>query len=89
MRIHAALATIALVAKREKAKAPAVFVTGPARALRETIGGYGAPKAQWQGADLSALEPEQMEHILADTVLKEFKTRLSRIGLEYQTPARP
>ena len=59
------------------------------RALRETIGGYGAPKAQWQGADLSALEPEQMEHLLADTVLKEFKTRLTRIGLEYQTPARP
>jgi hypothetical protein len=30
-----------------------------------------------------------MEDLLATTVLKEFKTRLGRIGLEYQTPARP
>ena len=28
-----------------------------------------------------------MEAVLADTVLGEFKTRLARIGLEYQTPA--
>ncbi len=27
--------------------------------------------------------------VLADTVLKEFQTRLGRIGLEYQTPTRP
>jgi hypothetical protein len=27
--------------------------------------------------------------VLADTVLKEFKTRLGRIGVDYQTPARP
>ncbi len=27
--------------------------------------------------------------MLADTVLKEFKTRLGRIGIEYQTPVRP
>ena len=45
--------------------------------------------AQYQGADLGTLQPEQMEHLLADTVLKEFKTRLGRIGIEYQTPARP
>jgi hypothetical protein len=30
-----------------------------------------------------------MENVLADTVLKEFKTRLGRIGLEYQTPVAP
>ena len=30
-----------------------------------------------------------MEAVLADTVLKEFKLRLERIGIEYQTPARP
>ena len=30
-----------------------------------------------------------MEHVLADTVLAEFKTRLGRIGIEYQTPAMP
>jgi hypothetical protein len=45
--------------------------------------------AAYQGADLGVLQPEQMEHLLADTVLKEFKTRLGRIGIEYQTPVRP
>lgn len=56
---------------------------------RAALSGYGAPRAVWQGADLNALEPEEMERLLADTVLKEFKIRLSRIGLEYQTPDRP
>jgi hypothetical protein len=45
--------------------------------------------ARWQGVDLSAMEPEAMEAVLADTVLKEFKTRLGRIGIDYQTPVRP
>ena len=45
--------------------------------------------ADYQGADLGTLEPAQMEHLLADTVLAEFKTRLGRIGIEYQTPVRP
>jgi len=49
-----------------------------------------APKSQvWHGADLSTADPAEMEAVLSDTVLKEFKTRLGRIGLEYQTPARP
>jgi len=39
--------------------------------------------------ELDELEPQQMEALLADTVLKEFKLRLGRIGIEYQTPARP
>jgi hypothetical protein len=43
----------------------------------------------WQGVDLAEMEPEAMEEVLADTVLKEFKVRLGRIGLEYQTPVRP
>jgi hypothetical protein len=43
----------------------------------------------FHGADLGAMEPEEMEHLLADTVLAEFKTRLGRIGLEYQTPVAP
>jgi len=43
----------------------------------------------WQGKNLAALSPEEMEALLADTVLKEFKVRLERIGLEYQTPDRP
>jgi hypothetical protein len=45
--------------------------------------------AQWQGVDLAVMEPEAMEEVLADTVLKEFKCRLDRIGIEYQTPIRP
>jgi hypothetical protein len=48
------------------------------------------PKSQvWHGTDLASADPEEMEAVLADTVLKEFKIRLNRIGLEYQTPARP
>jgi len=35
------------------------------------------------------MDPAEMEDLLATTVLKEFKTRLGRIGIEYQTPARP
>ena len=51
----------------------------------------GIPRAhgEYQGADLGVMEPEEMEHLLADTVLKEFRTRLGRIGIEYQTPDRP
>jgi hypothetical protein len=51
----------------------------------------GAPRAarEWHGADLTAASPKEMEAVLADTVLKEFKTRLGRLGLEYQTPAAP
>jgi hypothetical protein len=30
-----------------------------------------------------------MEGVLAGTVLKEFKVRLGRIGIDYQTPAQP
>lgn len=45
--------------------------------------------SNYQGADLGVLRPEEMEHVLADTVLAEFKTRLGRIGIEYQTPAMP
>jgi len=50
---------------------------------------HDRPHAQWQGADLATMKPEEMEHVLADTVLKEFKTRLGRIGIEYQTPVQP
>jgi hypothetical protein len=57
--------------------------------LRGALSGPGTPRAEWHGADLNALEPEEMEHLLADTVLKEFKMRLGRIGIEYQTPVRP
>jgi 1,2-phenylacetyl-CoA epoxidase catalytic subunit len=43
----------------------------------------------WHGTDLSSADPAELENVLADTVLKEFKTRLGRIGIEYQQPARP
>jgi hypothetical protein len=51
--------------------------------------GQARVHAEYQGSDLGTMVPEEMEHLLADTVLKEFKTRLGRIGVEYQTPARP
>jgi hypothetical protein len=44
---------------------------------------------KWHGTDLSAASPEEMEGVLAGTVLKEFKVRLGRIGIDYQTPAQP
>jgi hypothetical protein len=56
------------------------------RAARERAGADGG---EWQGRSLAELSPEQMEGLLADTVLREFKHRLERIGLEYQTPVRP
>ena len=49
----------------------------------------GAGHTEWHGTDLSTASPAEMEAVLADTVLKEFKVRLGRIGLEYQSPARP
>lgn len=44
------------------------------------------PAAEWQGRNISTATPEEMEALLADTVLGEFKTRLARIGIEYQSP---
>jgi 1,2-phenylacetyl-CoA epoxidase catalytic subunit len=55
----------------------------------EAQAGVARKKADYQGVDLAQMEPEEMEHVLADTVLKEFKLRLGRIGIEYQTPKRP
>jgi rubrerythrin len=71
------------------------FRQGPAqeelRRVREEAqrAGVGNAPAEWQGADLRDLEPSEMEGLLADTVLKEFKLRLERIGIEYQSPERP
>jgi len=41
------------------------------------------------GAELMTATPDVMEAVLADTVLGEFKTRLGRIGIEYQSPKVP
>jgi hypothetical protein len=49
----------------------------------------GRDRSEWHGTDLATASPEEMEAVLADTVLKEFKVRLERLGLEYQTPAAP
>ena len=49
--------------------------------------GADPKSSEWHGTNLSTATPEEMEAVLADTVLKEFKTRLGRIGLEYQSPA--
>lgn len=51
--------------------------------------GAGSKSQVWHGTDLSSADPAEMEAVLADTVLKEFKTRLGRLGLEYQTPVQP
>ncbi len=51
--------------------------------------GHARSHTSYQGADLGAMAPEEMESLLADTVLKEFKVRLGRLGLEYQSPPRP
>jgi len=48
-----------------------------------------ASDSTWHGADLAVASAEEMEGVLADTVLHEFKTRLGRIGLEYQSPSVP
>jgi len=45
--------------------------------------------ATWHGAELMTATPDVMEAVLADTVLGEFKTRLGRIGIEYQSPKVP
>lgn len=61
------------------------------RVAEEEATRAGAPPRShvWHGTDLAHADPTEMEAVLADTVLKEFKTRLSRIGLDYQTPTRP
>jgi len=51
--------------------------------------GAAPGKMEWQGANLADLAPAEMEQLLASTVLREFKIRLDRLGLEYQTPAAP
>jgi rubrerythrin len=66
------------------------FRDRPAQEEMDRMRGRSAGgSAVWQGMNLSELGPEEMEAVLADTVLKEFKLRLERVGIEYQTPARP
>lgn len=48
-----------------------------------------ATNADFHGTNLATATPEEMEAVLANTVLGEFKTRLARVGIEYQTPLMP
>jgi hypothetical protein len=45
--------------------------------------------ADFHGTNLATATPEEMEAVLANTVIGEFKTRLARVGLDYQTPTVP
>ncbi|MFA5564647.1 MAG: ferritin-like domain-containing protein [Acidimicrobiia bacterium] len=49
----------------------------------------GSSSVEWQGTQLSTASPAELEALLANTVLGEFKTRLGRIGLDYQSPSLP
>jgi 1,2-phenylacetyl-CoA epoxidase catalytic subunit len=53
---------------------------------RLATSGDDATSSDWHGTNLATATPEEMEAVLAGTVLKEFKVRLGRIGIEYQTP---
>ncbi len=48
-----------------------------------------AADAEWHGTNLATASAEELEAVLADTVLNEFKIRLGRIGLEYKSPKVP
>jgi hypothetical protein len=49
----------------------------------------GRNDAEWHGVKLGTADPKEMEEALSATVLKDFKLRLGRIGIDYQTPVRP
>ena len=51
----------------------------------ERMGGLPEP-VMFQGEDLRQLDPEGVQKLLTGSILSEFKTRLGRIGLEYQAP---
>ncbi|MCG8591336.1 MAG: ferritin-like domain-containing protein [Proteobacteria bacterium] len=70
------------------------FQQGPSpaevdRIIRESGREPVRSEAEWQGVRLADSDPEELEAALSDTILKEFKLRLERIGIEYQTPVRP
>lgn len=51
---------------------------------RETVG--DVPSADFHGTDVSTASSEELQAVLESTVIGEFRTRLARIGLEYQAP---
>jgi hypothetical protein len=72
----------------------AAFRAGPtpdevAERLRRAGAPADAGGETWQGVRFDETSPEELEKLLGDTVLREFKKRLERVGVEYQTPRRP
>lgn len=71
----------------------AAFREGPSPAeIGERLSQAGVERRrgeEWHGVRLGEAGPEELESVLEDTILKEFKLRLERIGIEYQTPSRP
>ena len=71
----------------------AQFRKGPSpEEMQQILKEHGAERsedAEWQGVKLGQASPEELEEALGGTILKEFKLRLERIGVEYQTPIRP
>jgi rubrerythrin len=65
------------------------FRNNPAQAEFERLRETQPARGTWQGRELAKMQPQDMEAVLADTVLKEFKIRLGRIGIDYQTPVQP
>jgi 1,2-phenylacetyl-CoA epoxidase catalytic subunit len=55
-----------------------------ARKLSSATGRH--PTAMYHGVNLAGASTAEMEGLLANTVIGEFKTRLGRIGLEYRPP---
>ena len=41
---------------------------------------------EWHGTNLATASNAERQGVLENTVIAEFKTRLARIGLEYQAP---
>ena len=61
--------------------------------VRRRLAARGVPEsatpAEWQGVRLAEASPAELEAALGGTILKEFKIRLERIGIAYQTPVAP
>jgi len=69
-----------MMAGREIAKEAHEVAAAEGREIEDTV---------WHGTNLDTATIEEIEGVLGSTVLAEFKTRLGRVGIEYQTPAMP
>ncbi|MEW6268711.1 MAG: hypothetical protein AB1689_05365 [Thermodesulfobacteriota bacterium] len=67
----------------------AVVFRGGATPPERSCLGREPARADYRGLALEAASPQELEQALAATVLADFKRRLERIGVEYQTPPRP